>query len=136
MNPISNTYTSTIASRAFEAVIDGTRQQIRLEIGHPVQDVETVAGNDWRCPVRVLVNDNQVFIKNACGVDSYQALALATNQLSGIALHQTASGSQIFEFLGQPIEIESLLQISQQGNPSDALMGIGDFRDGLPPKLT
>ncbi|MDQ7730721.1 hypothetical protein [Halomonas sp. SpR8] len=120
MNPISNTYTSTIASRAFEAVFDGTRQQIRLEIGHPVQDVETVAGKDWRCPVRVLVDDNQVFIKNACGVDSYQALALATNQLSGIALHQAASGSQIFEFLGQSIEIESLLQNNQQGNPPDA----------------
>lgn len=57
-----------------------------------------------------------------------QALALAINQLSGFALHQAASGYQILEFLGQSIKIESLLQITQQGNAPDALTGIGELK--------
>lgn len=128
MNPISTSYTTTIASRLFEVVIDGTRQQMRLEIGQPIQDVETVDGTDWRCPVRILINESQAFIQHACGVDSYQALALAINQLYGFALHQAASGCQILEFLGQSIKIETLLQITQQGNTPDALTGIGELK--------
>lgn len=32
MDPIPTSYTATIASRVFEVVIDGTRQQIRLKL--------------------------------------------------------------------------------------------------------
>ncbi|MBT2771112.1 hypothetical protein J7J47_02555 [Halomonas sp. ISL-60] len=129
MDPISTSYTETIASRVFDAVFDGSRQQIRLEIGQPIQDVETVGGTDWRCPVRLLINESQVYIQNACGVDSYQALALAINQLSGFALHRAASGCQILEFLGQSIKIESLLQITHQGTAPDVLTGVGVLND-------
>lgn len=74
--PIPNTFTSVIATREFELTQNGVPSKLVVEVGLPVQDVETVAGMDWRCPIR-FVQDTSVQERRACGVDAVQALQLA-----------------------------------------------------------
>lgn len=76
MKPIPSTFTSTIATREFDLVQEEVHSKLTVEIGLPIQDVETVAGMDWRCPVR-FVSGTFVRIRSACGIDSVQALQLA-----------------------------------------------------------
>lgn len=71
--PIPTTFTSVVASREFIVVRNGISSTILFEIGSPIQDVETVTGKDWRCPVRIS-DGKTVDLRNVCGVDSYQAM--------------------------------------------------------------
>jgi hypothetical protein len=73
---IPQTFTERIAVRDFEVVRAGIISALRVELGHPVQDIETVTGFDWRCPVRFLDSDGQK-VRSICGIDSLQALKLA-----------------------------------------------------------
>lgn len=73
---IPNGFTSVIATREFDFIQNGISSKLVVEIGTPIQDVETVAGLDWRCPVR-FTKDTSVQERRACGVDSVQALQLA-----------------------------------------------------------
>jgi hypothetical protein len=74
--PIPTSFTSVIATRVFDVIQDGEACKLIVEIGMPIQDVETVAGLDWRCPVR-FVKGTSVQERRACGVDAVQALGLA-----------------------------------------------------------
>ena len=74
--PISNDFTSAIATREFDLVQEGVNSKLRVEIGLPIQDVETLSGMDWRCPIR-FVSGTSVRIQRACGIDSVQTLQLA-----------------------------------------------------------
>lgn len=73
LSPIPTAFTSVVASREFIVVRDSTSSPILFEIGSPIQDLETVTGKDWRCPVRIS-DGTTVDLKNACGVDSFQAM--------------------------------------------------------------
>jgi len=77
---IPNTFTETIASREFDLKNSAKTKKLIVEIGLPINDVETVADNAWRCPIR-LTYDNSIINKYACGHDSYQALSTCMNQL-------------------------------------------------------
>lgn len=79
--PISNEFTSAIANRSFDIIEAGVSSKLVIEIGMPVQDVETVDGMDWRCPVR-LVSGTSIQADRACGVDAVQALELALTLVS------------------------------------------------------
>ena len=123
MNPIPKTFTRTVASREFSWPINGGKINILLQVGEPINDVETVTGNDWRSPVRVLVDEKQVFLQNACGLDSYQALSLALKSLSPIAVHHASKSQAIIWFFDSKIEVDQLLTAAQQGAEGDALTG-------------
>jgi len=94
--PIPTTFNHPIAARELTVVRDGQPSPLHIEIGRPVQDVETAGGTDWRCPVRWREGDH-VRVHNACGVDSFQALQLALESIrlklealageDGISLH-------------------------------------------------
>ncbi len=74
LNPIPQTFTTMLAAREFKLIREtDAPEALLVEIGTPVQDVETVSGLDWRCPVRFTL-DGVGFIKSACGVDAFQAL--------------------------------------------------------------
>lgn len=80
LSPIPNRFTSLIASSEFELSYNGGREKLTVEIGLPVNDVETVSGYDWRCPVRILFEDS-IINEQACGCDSFQALNIAMGEL-------------------------------------------------------
>ncbi|QIB65713.1 DUF6968 family protein [Kineobactrum salinum] len=71
--PIPTEFTSVIASRECEVARNGVCSKVLFEIGMPIQDVPTVAGLDWRCPIRTS-EDIQIVERYACGVDSFQAI--------------------------------------------------------------
>lgn len=85
--PIPETYSATIATRYLELKHQGGIEKVTVEIGLPLNDVETVTGFDWRCPIKITIGETptdkiyQVISAYACGVDSFQALELATNTL-------------------------------------------------------
>ena len=86
--PIPEGFTSVVASREFVVVRGAVSTRMLVEIGAPVQDVETVDGFDWRCPVRYS-EDSRVRERQVCGVDAYQALELAL-KLVGIEVSALA----------------------------------------------
>lgn len=73
---IPDGFTSVIATRSLDLIEAGVSSKLVVEIGMPVQDVETIEGMDWRCPVR-FVNGTLIQEQSACGVDAVQALKLA-----------------------------------------------------------
>ena len=89
--PISHGFTSPIAERALLLSAQGKRQQVLVQIGHPVQDVEVLGGTDWRCPVKIEVA-GRTRRMNGLGVDSLQALgdALKALELAVAALERRA----------------------------------------------
>lgn len=74
--PIPNEFTHVIASREFELVGPVGSARLTVEIGAPVQDVPSVGGTDWRCPILYL-RDAHVEVVSMCGIDSFQALQVA-----------------------------------------------------------
>ncbi len=98
---IPNDFTSVVAVREFDLVQDGATSKLSIEIGLPIQDVETVSGMDWRCPVR-FVNGTAVWVRRACGIDSFQALSLAFRLIqSEIEQLEARNGVEV-HFLGNP----------------------------------
>jgi hypothetical protein len=94
--PIPNTFTELVASREYEICNDNVVEKITVEIGVPINDVVTISGKDWRCPIRI-IRENKESNYYACGVDSYQALNIVMNQLVKLKLESIAieSGSKI-----------------------------------------
>ena len=105
---IPTTFTPPIAARAMTVTRHGRTAPLQLEIGQPVQDVETVIGTDWRCPVRLRQGDTTT-LHNACGVDSFQALQLAMEtvriQLEALAGEEGVS----LQFLDCPYDVRTQL---------------------------
>lgn len=99
--PIPNDFTSVVATRELDLVQDGSSSKLIVEIGLPVQDVETVSGMDWRCPVR-FVNGASIRVRRACGIDSFQAVRLAFRLIqSEIEQLEKDQNAQVL-FLGEP----------------------------------
>jgi hypothetical protein len=73
LRSMPNEFTSVIASREIEVARNGDCSKVLFEIGMPIQDVQTVAGLDWRCPIRIS-EDMNIAQRNACGIDSFQAI--------------------------------------------------------------
>jgi hypothetical protein len=74
--PIPSGFTSVIATRTFDVIQNGVSSRLIVEIGMPIQDVETIAGVDWRCPIR-FVKGASIQEHRSFGVDAFQALQLA-----------------------------------------------------------
>ncbi len=70
---MATSMTRVIASRELVRMRDGEEVVVRVELGEPVQDVETTGGNDWRCPFRI--GDGKV--RNLYGADAMAALLFA-----------------------------------------------------------
>ena len=91
--------TPVIAQRDLVLVITGRRRQVRVRVGRPVQDVETVSGVDWRCPITVSGVGRTRF-NRGLGVDSLQALVDAIKALEVEIEALEASTSGHVEWLG------------------------------------
>lgn len=74
--PISKEMTQVLMERELVLVTDHERRPVTLRIGMPVQDVKTVNGFDWRCPVE-FVGLTRKHLFSAVGVDALQAVTLA-----------------------------------------------------------
>lgn len=98
--PIPETYSATIATRDYELKHKDGSEKVTVEIGRPLNDVETVTGFAWRCPIRITIGEtptdknHQLVSAYACGVDSLQALQLATNILVDAKLKDIAKDYQ------------------------------------------
>lgn len=103
--PIPKEFTRAVAARELTVLRPGRgATRLHLEIGQPVQDVETVGGMDWRCPVRWREGD-AVRVRNACGVDAMQALQLALQSMADeLAALADEPGVRLL-FLGEPYDI-------------------------------
>ena len=106
--PIPTTFTRTVAARAMTVTRHGRTDELHLEVGQPVQDVETVSGTDWRCPVRLRQGDTTT-VHNACGIDSFQALQLALETVR-IQLEELAGEEGVsLQFLDCPYDVRTQL---------------------------
>ncbi len=83
--PISDKFSTLIASREFELSSKTGIDNVIVEIGLPVNDVKTIDGYDWRCPVRIIIG-TKIITDQACGGDSIQALDIAMGQLIELRL--------------------------------------------------
>ena|GEM_PF-1950897 len=85
---IPSGFSRAICTRDFLLRSDPISKPLRVEIGEPLQDVVTVDGMDWRCPVRIIVAGNET-IYSCFGVDSLQSVLVAIgcirSQLENIA---------------------------------------------------
>jgi hypothetical protein len=98
---IQTTFTEVVATREYDLSRNGICKKLVVEIGEPINDVETVCGYDWRCPLR-LTFENTIIIKNACGSDSYQALYLCLSQLVQLEVERFANSiNSIIELFGE-----------------------------------
>ncbi|WP_162988018.1 DUF6968 family protein [Stutzerimonas urumqiensis] len=104
---IPSRFTSVVASRELQLVQGDTTTPLLFEVGSPVRDVPTVAGFDWRCPVRVTEGASRRE-RQVCGVDSFQALELALRWVASEADAIREGGTHVL-FFGERID-----------NPSDA----------------
>lgn len=102
--------TSPIAWRELVLSRDGVACALRVEIGQPVQDVETIAGTDWRCPVQWLEGDRR-WCAQACGVDAYQALQLGLAMVREELAALSRQPGVHLEFMGCPYDVESQLPV-------------------------
>ena len=87
--PISDKFSTLIASREFELFHRAGIDKVIVEIGLPVNDVKTVDGYDWRCPIRIIIG-TKIINDQACGCDSFQALSIAMDQLIKLRLESIA----------------------------------------------
>ena len=106
--PIKQEFTSLLAERAFEVTDSISSDNIKVELGTPIQDVEVAGGLDWRCPVRVTRND-KVIIKSAIGIDAVQAIELAVKFDIYFAALDLLNNGEILKFLGVEINRSSLI---------------------------
>lgn len=104
--PISNIFSTLIASREFELFNCTSTEKVTVEIGTPVNDVETVSGYDWRCPIKIIIG-SEIINDRACGVDSFQALSIAMNQLIKLRLETIAQEKEaIIRLYGEEYDFE------------------------------
>ena len=112
MDPIPQHYTETIAKRTFEAATKGSKRPIVVEIGTPINDVPTVDGLDWRCPVKVSSRPD-INVQSACGIDSIQALELACKHLIYILAKQALNRGETLTLWGEPLKNEEAARHQQ-----------------------
>lgn len=106
--PIPDTFTHPVAARAMTVTRNGRTEELHIEIGQPVQDVETVAGTDWRCPVRWR-EANTTRVHNAFGIDSFQALQQAMESIR-LQLQALADEEGVrLHFLDCPYDVHTQL---------------------------
>ena len=76
LRTLPRSFTRVIAERALTLADGNMRRRVTIQIGEPVQDVATVRGSDWRCPVRItgLATGR---IPPGIGIDSMQAVVHA-----------------------------------------------------------
>ncbi|WP_462163682.1 DUF6968 family protein [Pseudoalteromonas xiamenensis] len=74
--PINLSFSEKIAERQYLVKTRTQKWKLVVYVGLPIQDVETVVGLDWRCPIQVIFQNEKIH-DYACGVDSFQALELA-----------------------------------------------------------
>jgi len=103
---IPSSFSQAIATRDLDVVRDGRTSGLRIEIGQPVQDVATVTGMDWRCPLRLQEDGGEVRLRSACGIDAYQALRLAFDLVAQELGEITATGARL-RFLDCPYDVAS-----------------------------
>lgn len=99
--PISTAFTRCIALREFELRDGDSKVPVTLEVGEPVQDVMTITGFDWRCPVRLRYGNTEVN-RYACGIDAIQALG-GVMRVVTVSMLQTlvADKGGVLYFLGE-----------------------------------
>lgn len=104
--PIPSTFSRAIATRVLTVVRDGRAAELRIEIGQPLQDVPTVTGQDWRCPLRLQEDGGEIRLRSACGIDAYQALRLAFDLVAQELAEIAATGASL-RFLDCPYDVAS-----------------------------
>ncbi|WP_423836833.1 DUF6968 family protein [Stutzerimonas stutzeri] len=115
--PVPNAFTSVVASRYFELNNPNNSKGLLLEVGAPLQDVVTVSGNDWRCPIRITEAGLEQVV-SVCGVDSFQALHQAFRWVTAeVQRRERDTGLQLL-FLGMPYDPETHLPQTNGSNPS------------------
>ena len=72
--PVPKTFTSVIAERRLSVESPSGSRAVRVQIGAPIQDVPTVSGFDWRCPIRFTGHSSRRRTFQAFGADSLQSL--------------------------------------------------------------
>jgi hypothetical protein len=75
-SPLSQAFTRTVAERNLILVEGNRRRRVTIQVGEPIQNVDTVRGVDWRCPVRI-TGLSAGRVPPGIGVDSFQALVHA-----------------------------------------------------------
>ena len=115
--PVPNTFNRVVASRTFESGNPANPRYLLLEVGAPIQDVTTVSGNDWRCPIRITEAGLEQVV-SVCGVDSFQALHQAFRWVTAeVQRRERDTGLQLL-FLGMPYDPETHLPQTNGSNPS------------------
>jgi hypothetical protein len=100
-SPFSQTFTRTIAERRLILVEGNRRRRVRIQVGEPIQDVETVRGTDWRCPVRI-TGLSTGRVPPGIGVDSFQALVHALASVEAHVYAAQAEAPITLSWLGTP----------------------------------
>tara|TARA_R110002167_G_scaffold352236_1_gene565103 strand:+ start:280 stop:615 length:336 start_codon:yes stop_codon:yes gene_type:complete len=107
LSEIPTAFTSVIATREFNLTRNGVCKKLVVEIGKPINDVETICGFDWRCPLR-LCFESTVINENACGADSFQALSLCLSQLVQLEVERfSKSINSTIELFGEGYNFEN-----------------------------
>ena len=97
--PVPKTFTNVIAERRLIIETPKRPRTIRVQIGAPIQDVPTVSGLDWRCPIRISGHSAHRRVVHAFGVDSLQSLVHALKLIhSELAFIERSSGKRLFWF--------------------------------------
>lgn len=110
--PIPRNFTPTIAKRDLILVSDGKRRQVTVRLGQPVQDVPTVSGLDWRCPIQI-TGLRKRRMPPGIGVDSLQALVHALKVVE--AELNAAKGRAKFLWLEDPGDGMPEIQLAVPG---------------------
>lgn len=102
--PIPETFTNLLLMRDFEVLrLDGTTSALQIEIGTPIQDVETASGTDWRCPLRI-TDDAGTTQSNTCGIDAWQAVELSLKIVQHHLEQVRSTPGTTLLFLGEPYD--------------------------------
>lgn len=102
--PIPNDFTHVIAHRMLELVSSTETASLTLEIGAPVQDVASIGGMDWRCPIRI-THRGYAEVTSLCGIDAFQALQLAVGAVAGKLEAVAAQHGASLRFLGEEYDL-------------------------------
>lgn len=118
--PLPTGFTRTIATRELAVVRQDHVTRLQVEIGEPVQDVDTAGGWDWRCPVR-WIEGGSVREHSLYGVDAMQALQQAMHWIAHEQAALAGTEGVSLRFLDWPFDVATQLPVP----PQDARRGTG-----------
>ena len=102
--PLSRDFTVLMACRNYMVLLEGRPvMPLSVEIGACVQDVETVNGTDWRCPVRFTLG-HEVTVHLGVGIDSFQALRIAMDRVRWQLERLAQECGYSFSYLEMPVD--------------------------------